>query len=104
MSAAEDTGALPEGPRAGERNTTFTDDPVKEHLLRGLVTLAMELSVTRERVATLEALLVENGLVDRGAADAYEPAGENAASRAAEREKLVAAILAPIVESLASEG
>ncbi|AOL23991.1 hypothetical protein Ga0102493_112994 [Erythrobacter litoralis] len=93
--------ALPEGPRAGDRHTTFTDDPVKEHLLRGLVTVAMELSVTRERVATLEALLVENGVLDQGAADAYEPAGEDAGKRAAEREKLVAAILAPIMESLA---
>ncbi|QIQ86569.1 hypothetical protein [Erythrobacter sp.] len=100
--SAEDNGApFPEGPRPGERNTTFTDDPVKEHLLRGLVTVAMELSVTRERVATLEALLVESGALEKGAADGYEPGGEDAAKRAAEREKLVQAILAPIMESLA---
>lgn len=96
--------AFPEGPRAGDRNTTFTDDPVKEHLLRGLVTVAMELSVTRERVATLEALLVEHGVLEKGAADGYEPGGEDGARRAAEREKLVQAILAPIMESLAKEG
>ncbi|MEQ8410807.1 MAG: hypothetical protein RIC51_02935 [Erythrobacter sp.] len=104
MSAQEAGDALPEGPRAGDRNTTFTDDPVKEHLLRGLVTLAMELSVTRERVATLETLLVENGLLEAGTADAFQPAGEDAAARAANREKLVAAILAPVMESLAKEG
>ncbi|MFW5634085.1 MAG: hypothetical protein ACOCYR_04260 [Erythrobacter sp.] len=101
MNAGENGTALPEGPRAGDRNTTFTEDPVKEQLLRGLVTVAMELSVTRERVATLEALLVEHGVVAKGAADAYEPAGEDAAARAAAREKLVQAILAPIMESLA---
>ena len=95
---------FPQGPRAGDRNTTFTDDPVKEHLLRGLVTVAMELSVTRERVATLEALLVENGLVDAGAADAYEPAGEDAAARAERRDRLVRSILAPLLESLDKEG
>jgi hypothetical protein len=95
---------FPEGPRAGDRKTTFTDDPIKEHLLRGLVTVAMELSVTRERVATLEALLAQNGVVEPDAANAYEPSSEEAGDRAAERERLVEAVLAPLVDTLAKRG
>jgi len=95
---------LPSGPRAGDRHTTFFDDPVKEHLLRGLVTVSMELSVSRERVATLEALLIEAGVIESGAADAYKPAGEDAAHRAQQRQKLVEGVLGPLVESLAEHG
>jgi hypothetical protein len=93
---------LPQGPPAGERHTTFFDDPVKEHLLRGLVTLAMELSVTRERLATLEALLVDSGVIEAGAASAHKPAGEDAARRAAQRQKLIESVLGPLVERLAA--
>ncbi len=94
---------LPQGPRAGERHTTFFDDPIKEHLLRGLITVSMELSVTRERVATLEALLVEAGVIEQGAGDAFAPAGEDAARRAEQRQRLIESVLGPLVESLATK-
>ncbi|MEM6908991.1 MAG: hypothetical protein AAF494_09965 [Pseudomonadota bacterium] len=91
---------FPAGPRAGDRNTTFTDDPVTEQLLRGLLTVSMELSVTRDRLATLEALLAEAGLVAPGKADSYEPATDDAQARAAQREKLIEDILNPLLETL----
>jgi len=91
---------LPTGPRAGERHTTFFDDPVKEHLLRGLITVSMELSVTRERVATLEALMQEAGVITPGQADAYQPAMDDAAMRGDAREKLIESVLGPLLESL----
>ena len=91
---------LPAGPRPGDRHTVFTDDPVSEHLLRGLITVSMELSVTRERLASMEALLAEAGLLDRAKLDGFTPPPEDAAAREAERRKLVEAILAPLVESL----
>ena len=100
----DQTQDLPTGPRAGERHTTFFDDPVKEHLLRGLITVSMELSVTRERVATLEALMHEAGVITPGQADAYQPVMEDAALRAGEREKLIESILGPILETLAKPG
>lgn len=95
---------FPAGPRAGDRNTTFFDDPVKEHLLRGLVTVSMELSVTRDRLATLEALLAEAGLIEAGKADSYEPPLEDAAMRGAQRQKLVENVLGPLLESLSEQG
>ncbi|MEM7688771.1 MAG: hypothetical protein AAF291_07090 [Pseudomonadota bacterium] len=99
---SEDTpNDLPQGPRAGERHTTFFDDPVKEHLLRGLVTVSMELSVTRERVATLEALLQDAGVIAPGQADAYQPTAGDAAARAAQRDTLIESVLGPLMESLA---
>lgn len=92
---------FPQGPRAGDRHTTFFDDPVKEHLLRGLITVSMELSVTRERVATLEALLTEAGVIEAGQADAHQPAAEDAAMRGEARERLIESVLGPLLESLA---
>jgi len=92
---------LPEGPRPGDRHTTFTDDPVKEHLLRGLITVSMELSVTRDRLASMETLLAEEGVVDKAKLDSFQPAPHDAAERDAERQKLVETILAPLVETLA---
>lgn len=94
---------LPKGPRSAERHTTFFDDPIKEHLLRGLITVSMELSVTRERVATLEALLVEAGVIREGAGDAFEPAAEDATRRAEQRQRLIESVLGPLVESLAAK-
>ena len=98
------SGEFPEGPRPGERHTTFFDDPVKEHLLRGLITVSMELSVTRDRVATLEAMLIEAGVIEAGQADAYQPAPQDAAARAGQREKLIESVLGPLVESLSKPG
>lgn len=95
-----DTPDLPQGPRPGERHTTFFDDPMKEHLLRGLITVSMELSVTRDRVATLEALLAEAGVIEAGRADAYKPAPQDNAARGAAREKLIQDVLGPLVETL----
>ena len=91
---------LPQGPRPGERITTFFEDPVKELLLRGLITVSMELSVTRDRVATLEALLADAGVIEAGQADTYQPAADDAAQRGANREKLIESVLGPLMESL----
>lgn len=95
------SGEFPEGPRPGERHTTFFDDPVKEHLLRGLITVSMELSVTRDRLATLEATLIEAGVIEAGQADGYQPGPGDAAARAQSREKLIESVLGPLLESLA---
>ena len=91
---------FPAGPKPGERHRTFLDDPVSDHLLRAVVTLSMELSVSRERVKTLETLLVESGALPAGAADAFEPSNEEAVARGAERNALISAILGPIAEDL----
>lgn len=95
---------FPEGPRPGDRHTTFSDDPVKEHLLRGLITVSMELSVTRERLASVETLLAEAGVLDTAKLDRFQPCAPDAAAREEERRRLVEGILAPLVESLSKPG
>ena len=93
--------ALPTGPRPGERDTAFFNDPMVDHLLRAVVTLTMELSVTRERLRTLETLLAESGVVGEGAADRHDPDAAEAAHRGRLRGKLIDDILGPMVSRLA---
>lgn len=96
--------AFPPGPRAGDRHTAFFADPMIDHLLRAVVTLTMEVSVTRERVRTLEALLAESGSLDRANADDHVPDDEEAAYRARQRSKLIDDILGPMVSRLSKPG
>ncbi|WP_394728700.1 hypothetical protein [Altererythrobacter sp. GH1-8] len=94
-------GEFPSGPRPGDRTTTFFDDPVKDHLLRSLVTVTMELSVTRDRLASLETLLAKSGVVASDAIDAFVPDMESAKVREANRSKLIEDVLGPLVNRLA---
>ncbi len=94
---------FPAGPKPGERDTAFFKDPMTDHLLRAVVTLAMETSVTRERLRTLEALLEKAGSLEAGNADNYQPDAAEAAYRAGQRSKLIDDILGPIVSRLARE-
>ena len=71
-----------------------------DHLLRAVVTLTMEVSATRERLRTLEALLAENGGVDTARADSYVPDDAETAYRARQRSKLIDDILGPMVDRL----
>ena len=99
MSEAQD---FPAGPRRGERETTFFDDPVKDHLLRSLITVTMELSVTRDRLASLEALLIENGTIGPDVLDSTAPDMDTARLREAARSKLIEDVLGPLVRRLAN--
>lgn len=92
---------FPSGPRPGDRTTTFFDDPVKDHLLRSLVTVTMELSVTRDRLASLEAMLADSGVIAPAALDDFVPDMEAAKSREAHRSKLIEDVLGPLVNRLA---
>ena len=71
-----------------------------DHLLRAVVTLTMEASVTRERVRTLEALLVESGALKPGAADDHRPDNAETAERGRQRMKLIDDILGPMASRL----
>lgn len=94
------TAAFPAGPKAGERDTAFFDDPMIDHVLRAIITLAMEVSVSRERVRTLEALLFESGVITSDAANNFKPDSAEAKLRAEDRDKLITDILGPIVTRL----
>lgn len=98
-----DSVPLPQGPKAGERHTTFLSDPMQDHLLRAVITLAQELSVARERSRSLEQLLVSKGVLAADELDLYEPDTADNQDRAAQRNALVASLLDPIANAAAAE-
>ena len=94
---AEPDAALPAGPKPGDRHVTFFDDPLKDHLLRAVITLAGELSVTRERLDSLEAELAQHGALNRAALNQRLPDTVTAQQREAARQKLLHSLLAPLI-------
>jgi len=63
MAAAKAKGKRPQ----------YGTDPMTDHLVAMIATLATELSVTRERADTLERLLASKGVISRDEIEAYEP-------------------------------
>ncbi|MEL7197775.1 MAG: hypothetical protein AAGL10_05605 [Pseudomonadota bacterium] len=91
------------GPKPGERHTTFLDDPMQDHLLRAVITLAQELSVARERNRSLEQILVSKGFLSSQELDNYKPDVADNQARAAQRNTLVAKLLDPIMGAAATQ-
>jgi hypothetical protein len=93
---------FPAGPKPGARDTSFFDDPMIDHLLRAVVTLTMELSVTRERLETLELSLQGLSVVERAKLDGFSLPPETEQARGRHRRALIEAILGPMVSRLAT--
>ncbi len=66
--------------RAKGRRPQFFDDPAVERVMAIAMALAGELSVTRERLDTLERVLAAHGLIAPDAVERFEP---DAAAQAA---------------------
>jgi len=98
-----DSTPLPPGPKPGERHTTFLSDPMQDHLLRAVITLAQELSVARERNQSLEQLLVSKGVLVTDELDQYEPDTADNQARAGQRNALIASLLDPIVNAVVAQ-
>jgi hypothetical protein len=75
---------------------TFFPDPNVDRVLGVVMELAAEVYALRERLHTVERLLERAGAVTRADLDAYEPSPEERAERLAERDALIARILAPM--------
>ena len=71
----------------------FFEDPAADRLLAMLTALLGEHWVLRERVAALEALLIESGVVDGEAMENWEPTGDAVAAAAEERAALLRRVL-----------
>jgi hypothetical protein len=67
---------------------TFFADPALDRAFGVVMALATEVYVLRDRLAALEGQLAARGLLDRAALDA-EPAPEEIAARAADRDAFV---------------
>ena len=91
---------LPTGPRPGPQDTAFFDDPMIDHLLRAVGTLTMELSVTRDRLRSPEALMAESGQLAPAALNTRNVPAPEELQRVEARTKLVTDVLGPMVSRL----
>lgn len=72
---------------------TFFEDPATDRLLAMVMTLAAELAVTKDRLATLEAVLDTSGALDRDALDRFTPSAAEKARMDADRQAFAAALM-----------
>jgi hypothetical protein len=93
---------FPAGPRPAPRDTSFFSDPMIDHLLRAVVSLTMELSVTRDRLQSVETALEALTDFERAKIDALQLAPDVEQARARQRRALIEEILGPMVSRLAS--
>ncbi|MCC5795451.1 MAG: hypothetical protein JJT85_12080 [Chromatiales bacterium] len=98
----EELIALATRPSRGKR-PSFCPDPLTERLFGMVLGLATELSVTRQRLDSLERLLAREGTLAAGAVDGYTPDEQVAAERAAELQRALAVIFRPLLQDQASE-
>jgi hypothetical protein len=91
---------LPAGPKPGPRDTAFFEEPMIDHLLRAVVTLTQELSVTRDRLRSLEAVLAEKGQLEQGVIDNRQVPADEERQRVAARGQLVRDVLGPMINRL----
>jgi hypothetical protein len=75
---------------------TFFPDPNVDRVLGVVLELAAEVYVLRDRLRTIEGLLERSGRLDRSELDTYQPTEAERAQRLAERDALIARILAPM--------
>lgn len=83
----------------GQRPQYFAD-PATDKLLTMVVTLASELSVTRDRLDAVERILQQNDLLDRTQVDNFEPDEEADLARQSQRQILVERLLQTVTAEL----
>jgi hypothetical protein len=75
---------------------TFFPDPNVDRVLGVVLELAAEVYVLRERLHTLEQLLERSGTLSPSDLESHSPTDAERAQRLAERDALLARILAPM--------
>ena len=75
---------------------TFFRDPAVDRVLGVVMELAAEVYVLRDRVHTLEEVLARSGQLHLADLASFTPTPEEQAHRLAERDALIARILAPM--------
>lgn len=81
------------GTKAKGQRPYFLNDKQTEQVMSITMALAMELSVTRERVATLECVLEDKGILSRDELTNYQPSKDEVAKRSVETQEYLARIL-----------
>ncbi|MEM7741962.1 MAG: hypothetical protein AAF225_14320 [Pseudomonadota bacterium] len=72
---------------------TFFDDPTTDVLISTILSLTTELSVTRERLDTLERVLADKGTIGRTDIEAFQADPDAAKERAANRQTLLTSVI-----------
>lgn len=81
------------GSKAKGKRPYFLVDKQTEQALSVAMTLAMELSVTKERLSSLECMLVDKGVIEKAELDQYQPSKEEVAKRSLETQAYLARVL-----------
>jgi hypothetical protein len=81
---------------------TFFRDPAIDRLLGVVFNLALEVQVLRDRLASMEMLLVRGGTIAEGELDGFRPDASQGAALAAESRAFVADLLTPLLGQQAS--
>lgn len=72
---------------------TFFKDPAQDRLLAMVMTLAAELHIARDRLATLEMVLEKADILKEGQLDTFTPTPEQAARLTAERQAFASELM-----------
>jgi len=94
------------GKRAKGKRPEYFDDSATDRLMSIVMALVAELSVTRQRLDTVERLLEASGGLDRKAIDTYAPDAEAAYARGVETRAYIARIMRGVqqaMEAMAAE-
>jgi hypothetical protein len=75
---------------------TFFRDPTVDRVLGVAMELAAEVYVLRDRLRTLERVLERQGTLQLADLEGYTPSAEEGRQRLAERDELIARVLAPM--------
>lgn len=78
------------GTKAKGQRPYFLAQKQTEQVMSMVMSLAMELSVTRERVGTLECLLEEKGVLTREEINHYQPNSQEVAKRSVDTQEFLA--------------
>ena len=81
------------GSKAKGQRPYFLADKQTEQVMSMTMALAMELSVARERVATLECLLEQKGVLTREEIETFEPDAQEVAQRSQATQEYLARIM-----------
>jgi hypothetical protein len=87
-----------------EPEQVFFTDPALDRAVAMIMTLAAELYVVKDRLRSLEVLLVQRGAVDDGAIDGYVPDAAERARIEAERTAYVRELMRCVLGEQASKG
>lgn len=81
------------GTKAKGNRPYFLNDKQTEQVMSITMAVAMELSVAKERIATLECLLEEKGILTRDEVENYKPDANEVAARSIDTQEYLARIL-----------